>query len=213
MTVAVKTCGLNSAAAVDAAVEAGASLVGFVFFPASPRAVTPDAAGALAKRVPAGILKVGLVVDPDDATLARILAAVPLDLLQLHGNESPERVAEIKARFRLPVMKAVAIAGPADIDRARRYERVADRLMFDAKAPKSATRPGGNALAFDWELLRGERWAVPWILAGGLTAENVAEAVAISGAATVDVSSGIEDAPGRKSPAKIRAFLATAAGL
>ena len=213
MAVAVKMCGLNTPEAVDAAVQAGAQLVGFVFFKATPRAVTPEQAGALARRVPKGVLKVGLVVDADDATLRRILREVPLDLLQLHGSESPERVAEIKARFKIPVMKAVSIAGPEDIDRAHRYERVADRLMFDAKAPKSATRPGGNALAFDWALLRGERWAVPWILAGGLTAENVAEAVAISGAATVDVSSGIEDAPGRKSPAKIRAFLATAARL
>ena len=213
MAVAVKMCGLNSPEAVDAAVQAGAQLVGFVFFKATPRAVTPEEAGRLARRVPSGVLKVGLVVDADDTTLEHILREVPLDLLQLHGNESPERVAEIKARFKIAVMKAVAIAGPDDIARAHRYETVADRLMFDARPPKNATRPGGNAQPFDWALLRGERWTVPWILAGGLTAENVAEAVAVSGAATVDVSSGVEDAPGRKSPAKIRAFLATAARL
>lgn len=210
MTVAVKMCGLNTPEAVDAAVAAGARLVGFVFFKRTPRYVTPEEAAKLAARVPKGVLKVGLVVDADDATLDEIVRRVPLDLLQLHGSETPERVAEIKRKFKVPVMKAVAIAGPGDIARARTYETVADRLMFDARPPKDATRPGGNAQPFDWSLLKGVRWSVPWVLAGGLTAENVASAVRISGAETVDVSSGIEEAPGRKSPVKMQAFLKAA---
>jgi len=210
MTVAVKMCGLNTAESVDAAVQAGAGLVGFVFFKRTPRYVTPEQAGALAQRVPKGVLKVGLVVDFDDAALEEIVRHVPLDLLQLHGSETPERVAEIKKRFKVPVMKAIAIAGPDDIARARTYEKVADRLMFDARPPKDATRPGGNAQPFDWSLLKDRRWLVPWVLAGGLTAENVANAVRISGAETVDVSSGIEEAPGRKSLAKMQAFLKAA---
>ncbi len=213
MTVNVKICGLRTPDAVAAAVEGGAALVGFVFFAASPRAVTPEEAMVLCAPVPKSVTRVGLVVDADDATLAHILATAPLDLLQLHGDETPHRVAGIKARFSLPVMKVVGIASAADVDRAREYEDAADRLMFDAQPPKGADRPGGNALPFDWELIRDAEWRLPWVLAGGLTAANLAEAVAISGADTVDVSSGVEEAPGVKSLTKIREFLAVAGEL
>jgi phosphoribosylanthranilate isomerase len=213
MGVDVKICGLNDPAAVAAAVEGGARLVGFVFFPASPRVVTPAKAGELGKAVPPGIIKVGLVVDADDQALADIVKNAKVDLLQLHGHESPERVAEIKVRFGLPVMKVVAVASEADVEAAHAYEGVADRLMFDAKPPKDASRPGGNARAFDWALLKGRIWRKPWILAGGLNAANVAEAVRVSGAKAVDVSSGVEDVPGRKNPKKILEFLRVAATL
>ncbi len=209
----VKICGLNDPDAVAAAVDGGARFVGFVFFPASPRSVTPTRAGTLAAAVPGGITRVGLVVDADDGTLEEILDGAALDMLQLHGHETPERVVEVRARFGLPVMKAVPIAGAADVAAARAYEDVADRLMFDARPPVGATRPGGNALAFDWELLAGETWNLPWVLAGGLDAGNLAEAVRISGAPMVDVSSGVEDTPGVKNPDKIRAFLEIAKGL
>ncbi|MDD9877049.1 MAG: phosphoribosylanthranilate isomerase [Magnetovibrio sp.] len=213
MSVRAKICGLTSEGMVDAAVEAGAAMTGFVFFPASPRALTPERAAALAARVPAGVTKVALSVDADDALLAEIVEAIDPGLLQLHGDETPERVAEIREAFGVPVMKVIAIAGPDDVARARTYERVADMLMFDAKPPKDATRPGGNALAFDWQLIRAETWEKPWILAGGLTPENVAEAVRVSGALAVDVSSGVEDAPGVKNARKIRAFLASVVDL
>jgi len=206
----VKICGLTRETDLDAAVRAGADMVGLVFFPPSPRSVTVERAGALAARVPAGITKVALSVDADDALLARITGDVGIDLLQLHGKETPERAADIRARFGLPVMKAVAIAGPEDVARAKTYEQAVDRLMFDAKPPAGATRPGGNALAFDWRLIAGESWGRPWMLAGGLTPENVAEAIAVSGAPAVDVSTGVEDAPGIKSADKIRRFIAAA---
>jgi phosphoribosylanthranilate isomerase len=213
MGVDVKICGLSDPAAVAAAVEGGARFVGFVFFPASPRAVTPAKAGELGKAVPPGIIKVALVVDADDQALADIVTHAQVDLLQLHGHEGPQRVAEIKARFGLPVMKVVAVASEADVEAVRAYEDVADRLMFDAKPPKDATRPGGNARAFDWALLGGRTWRKPWILAGGLNAGNVAQAVRVSGAQAVDVSSGVEDAPGRKNPKKIIEFLRVASTL
>lgn len=213
MGVDVKICGLNDPAAVAAAVEGGARLVGFVFFPASPRAVTPAKAGELGKAVPSGVVKVGLVVDADDQALAAIIKNAKVDLLQLHGHESPQRVAAIKARFGVPVMKVVAVASDADVEAARAYEDVADRLMFDARPPHGATRPGGNARAFDWELLKGHTWRKPWILAGGLNAANIGEAVRTSGARAVDVSSGVEDAPGRKNPKKILEFLRVASTL
>lgn len=207
MTVQAKICGLNDAAGVDAAAQGGAAFIGFVFFARSPRAVTPEAAAPLIARAPKGIVRVGLIVDADDATIRMIVDVAKIDMLQLHGGETPARVAEIKKAFRLPVMKALPIATAADIDGAAAYEDAADRLMFDARPPKDATRPGGNALAFDWSLLKGRRFRRPWILAGGLNAANVAEAVATSGANTVDVSSGVEDAPGRKNPEKILEFL------
>lgn len=217
MTLDVKICGLSTAEAVAAAVSGGASAVGFVFFPPSPRNLSPAQAAPLVAAVPQGVTPVGLVVDADDETLVAIMAQVPLGLLQFHGTETPERVSEIKARFGIPVMKSVAVSGPGDIARARAYEGVADRLLFDAKPPPGAGRPGGNALAFDWRLIHGESrnrpWKLPWMLAGGLTADNLAEAVAVSGAAAIDVSSGVEDAPGVKNIEKIKAFLEAAAAV
>jgi phosphoribosylanthranilate isomerase len=215
MALEAKICGLTAPAAVDAAAAGGAALVGFVFHAKSPRNLSLDAAAALARRVPAGILRVGLMADETDERIAEILAAVPLDMLQLHGEETPERVVAVKRRFGKPVMKAIAVAEAADLDRAMRYLAVADRLMFDAKRPRSmaAAPPGGNALAFDWRLIAGRDWPLPWMLAGGLNAGNLAEAVRVSGARRVDVSSGVEDRPGVKNPAKIAEFLALAARL
>lgn len=213
MTVQAKICGLNDAAGVDAAAQGGAAFIGFVFFPRSPRAVTPEAAAALIARAPKGIVRVGLIVDADDATIRKIVDVAKIDMLQLHGGETPERVAEVKAAFKLPVMKALPVATAADVDGAAAYEDAADRLMFDARPPKDATRPGGNAQSFDWSLLKGRRFKRPWVLAGGLDAANVANAVATSGANTVDVSSGVEDAPGRKNPEKILEFLKVVATL
>jgi phosphoribosylanthranilate isomerase len=215
MSVQVKICGISTPEAMTAAVEGGAAFVGLVFYPRSPRAVTPAQAAALAALVPAGVMKTGLLVDAKDATIAAILKAVPLDLLQLHGSESPERVAAVKARFGLPVMKVVKLRQAGDLEAVGPFLAVADRLLFDAKPPAEMTDalPGGNALAFDWTLLSGTTWPLPWMLAGGLTPENVARAVALSGAPAVDVSSGVEDAPGKKNPQKIRAFLAAAQAL
>ncbi|NQV83239.1 MAG: phosphoribosylanthranilate isomerase [Rhodospirillales bacterium] len=213
MGVDVKICGLSDEAAVSAAVEGGASMVGFVFFPPSPRFVSVERAAELTKPVPRGIIRVGLVVDADDDWLADITANAGIDLLQLHGNETPERVHGIRERFGLPVMKVLGVLEVKDVIAAARFEGVADRLMFDAKPPVGATRPGGNARAFDWSLLSDIKTKLPWMLAGGLTADNVGEAVNISRAAAVDVSSGIEDAPGRKNCDKIAEFLAVAAAL
>jgi len=215
MTVEAKICGVNSLAAVEAAAKGGAELIGLNFYPPSPRAVSPEEAAQLADRAPPGVTRVGVFVDPDDDQLAATLAKVPLDLLQLHGRESPRRVAEIRARFARPVMKVIKLAKEEDLAAASAYLGLVDRLMFDAKAPQAAkdALPGGNAVAFDWRLLAGRRWAKPWLLAGGLTADNLAEAVDTTGARGVDVSSGVEDAPGRKSPAKIAAFLAAAKAL
>ncbi|WP_340116566.1 phosphoribosylanthranilate isomerase [Pelagibius sp. 7325] len=209
MTVQVKICGISTPEAMTAAVEGGAAFVGLVFYPPSPRAVTPAEAAPLAALVPAGVVKTGLLVDADDDTIAAILKSVSLDLLQLHGSESPERVGEVKARFGVPVMKVVKLRQPGDRETVQPFLSVADRLLFDAKPPADMKNalPGGNAVAFDWSILAGTTWPLPWMLAGGLTPENVARAVDISGAAAVDVSSGVEDAPGEKNPAKIRAFL------
>lgn len=213
MSVEAKICGLNDPGAVAAAVDGGADYLGFNFFAASPRSVGHDEAAQLGAGAPDGLIKVGVVVDADDGLLARITAGAGIHMLQLHGDETPDRVAEIKALFGLPVIKALPIASADDVEKARAYEDVADWLMFDARPPEGAPRPGGNALAFDWELIRGRHWRLPWFLAGGLDADNVAEAVATSGARAVDVSSGVEDAPGRKSPDKIRAFLQAVAGI
>jgi phosphoribosylanthranilate isomerase len=213
MSIEVKICGLNQPSAVAAAIAGGASSVGFVFFPRSPRYVDPATAASLASLVPKGVLRVGLVVDAETDILQKILTIVPLDMLQLHGAEPPSRVAEIRERFRLPVMKAIAVTDEADFDVVPEYEGVADRLLFDARPPADATRPGGNARSFDWRLLHGRSFRLPWLLAGGLDVGNVAEAVRCSGAAKVDVSSGVEDAPGHKSVEKILAFLAVAARL
>ncbi|MEM6547094.1 MAG: phosphoribosylanthranilate isomerase [Pseudomonadota bacterium] len=209
--VRVKICGLKTPGAVDAAVSAGAAYVGFVFFRASPRSVASSDAGLLADRVPAGIVKVGLVVDAEDATLDAILDAVPLDMLQLHGAESPARVAAVRGRYGLPVMKAIGLRDEGDLASVDAYARVADQLLIDAKPPKDAVLPGGNGLTFDWRLLQGREFPMPWMLAGGLNAENAAEAVAATGARQLDVSSGVEAAPGVKDAAKIAAFLAAVA--
>ena len=213
MSVAAKICGLSTPETVAAAIAGGARFVGFVFFPPSPRHLSPAQAGSLIRGVPAGVTRVGVFVDPDDALLESVLAASPLDLIQLHGEETPERVVQIKKRFGKKAMKAIKIAGESDLAAAPRYYGVADWLMFDARPPKAATRPGGNALTFDWELLRTHKWPVPWMLSGGLTPANVAEAVRVSRATAVDVSSGVESAPGIKDVAKIRAFLAAISGL
>jgi phosphoribosylanthranilate isomerase len=202
----VKICGLRDVAAMQAAVDAGASYVGLVFFPKSPRNVSISQAAEVAKAVPVGVAKVALVVDADDALLDAITDAVPLDILQLHGKETPARVAAIRNRYGLPVMKAVGVADESDLAALDAYAQVADQLLVDAKPPKNADLPGGNGLAFDWRLIAGRRWPVPWMLAGGLTPDNVAEAIALTGAAQVDVSSGVEASPGVKDPALMSAF-------
>jgi phosphoribosylanthranilate isomerase len=208
-----KICGLTDAAALDAAVSAGARRVGFVFYPPSPRHLSVDAAAALAARVPDDIDRVGVLVDPGDSELEALLERVPLSMIQLHGREGPRRVAELRERFGRPVIKAMAVAGKADLDAARAYEPVADWLLFDAKAPDGGPLPGGMGMAFDWRLLAGTVWQRPWLLSGGLHQDNVADAVRLSGARHVDVSSGVEDRPGAKSVAKIRAFLAALAAV
>ena len=206
MPIAVKICGLTEPKTLDAAIGAGAEYVGFVFFPPSPRALEAPDAAMLAARTPETVAKVGLFVDPDDSLLDRITEAVDLDVIQLHGGETPERVAAIKGRTGLRVMKVIKVAEEADIALADRYEPVADYLMFDAKPPKNATRPGGNAAAFDWQLMSGRDWRKPWFLAGGLTADNVANAIRITGTRYVDTSSGVEETPDKKSAAKIQSF-------
>lgn len=193
---------------MQAAADAGAAYVGFVFFPQSPRHLTWPDAVALARSAPPRLCKVGLVVDPDDETLAA-LATLPLDMVQLHGHEPPSRVAEIGRRLGLPVMKAVGIATAEDVANLPAYEAVADQILCDAK-PAAGPLPGGTGLSFDWRLLAGRRWRRPWMLAGGLTPANVAQAVRLTGAPQVDVSSGVEEAPGVKSAAKIAAFIAAA---
>ncbi len=210
MTIMVKICGLKSPEVVDVAVEAGADLVGFVFFGPSPRNLEPAVAAALMDRVPDGVIKVALTVDADDALLEDIVTNTSVDLLQLHGSETPEHVVALKARFGLPMMKTIPISSAADLEAARAYEQSADKLLFDSKPPKDATRPGGNALAFDWKVLQDFSSPLPWMLAGGLTADNVADAVRISGATEVDVSSAVEDTPGVKNADKIRAFIRAA---
>ena len=209
MATRVKICGLSTPESLNAAVSAGAAYVGFVFFEKSPRNVTPDQARTLALAVPEGVCKVALTVNAKDAELDAMLAEVPIDMLQLHGGETPARVAEVKTRFGLPVMKAVGVADESDLPKLNDYARVADQILVDAKPPKNADLPGGNGLAFDWRLIAGRRWAVPWMLAGGLTPENAAEAVRMTGAQQLDVSSGVESAPGVKNAAKIEAFCAT----
>lgn len=206
----VKICGLRTPADVAAVAKAGAAYAGFVFFPKSPRHLTVEAARALALAAPPGLCKVALVVDADDATLDGIVEGLPIDLLQLHGHESPDRVAEVKARYGLPVMKAVGVADEGDLAPLLDYSMVADQILIDAKPPKGAALPGGNGLSFDWRLVAQRRWLRPWMLAGGLSPENVAQAIRLTNARQVDVSSGVESAPGVKDPAKIAAFTAAA---
>ncbi|WP_170553691.1 MULTISPECIES: phosphoribosylanthranilate isomerase [Ruegeria] len=206
--VSVKICGLTAPDHVRAAVDAGARYIGFVFFPKSPRHLEVLAAAELAHLAPAGVAKVALTVNATDEELDRIVANVPLDMLQLHGKESPDRVAEVRDRFGLPVMKAIGVAEAEDLAAIDLYSEVADQLLIDAKPPRNAELPGGNGLAFDWRLLAGRKyWQRPWMLAGGLTPENVAEAIRMTGARQVDVSSGVEGAPGVKDSALVRAFI------
>ncbi|MEO0865265.1 MAG: phosphoribosylanthranilate isomerase [Pseudomonadota bacterium] len=206
--ISVKICGLSRPEHVAAAVAAGARYVGFVFFEKSPRNVKFGTARALALDVPPGVIKVALVVDADDGFLDDLTGMVPVDMLQLHGSESPERVTEIKARYGLPVMKAVGVADADDLPKLDAYAGVADQILVDAKPPKGADLPGGNGLAFDWRLIAGRRWPVPWMLAGGLEPGNVCEAIALTGARQLDVSSGVEVGPGQKDSRLIADFIA-----
>lgn len=203
----VKICGLTTPATLAAALEAGADMVGFVFFSKSPRHLEPAAAAALARMADRRALKTALTVDADDATLDALVAALDPDLLQLHGAETPERCAAIRARFGRPVMKALGVATADDLAVAPAYAAVCDRLLFDAKPPPGAAHPGGNGLAFDWRLIAGLDPGRPWLLSGGLTPENVAEALRLTGAPGVDVSSGVESAPGVKDPERIFTFV------
>ncbi len=206
----VKICGLRTVTDVEAVAQAGAAYFGLNFFPKSPRFVSIPLARELALAAPLGLAKVALVVDADNATLDAIADAMPLDMLQLHGHESPDRVAEIRARYGLPVMKVIGVAGEQDLAAILDHSTVADQIMIDAKAPKDALLPGGNGLAFDWRLLVGRKWLRPWMLAGGLTPQNVAEAIRLTGARQVDVASGVESAPGVKDAGLISAFVQAA---
>src|SRR5215467_7362903 len=207
MPLLIKICGLNTPESVDAALEAGADAVGFVFFPPSPRHLGFEAARALGARVRDRALKVALAVDAADDWLAAVIEALRPDILQLHGKETRDRVVMVRTRFGLPVIKALPIAERADLTPIRLYASVADRLLFDARAPREATRPGGLGKSFDWRLLEGIDPGVPFMLSGGLDADNVAEALRITNAPAVDVSSGVERAPGAKDADKIRAFV------
>jgi phosphoribosylanthranilate isomerase len=206
MAVLVKICGITSNEAADAAVKARADFAGLVFHRKSPRYLDPHQAASLAERLKDRLRVVALVADAGDEEIAGIAAVVKPDFLQLHGSETPDRVGAIRSRFGVPVIKALAIADSADFAGAAAYGDAADMLLFDAKAPEASMRPGGHGAAFDWQLLRGRTFARPWLLAGGLNAGNVARAIHVSGAPGVDVSSGVETAPGTKSPDMIRAF-------
>ena len=215
MTVTAKICGINDPEAMRAAITGRASHVGLVFYSPSPRAVNPGEAMALSAVVPERVQKVGLFVDPEDEQIDKTLSVVKLDMLQLHGDETPERVRDLKARTGKKVMKVIKVSEPEDLVRAEAYVRIADALMFDAKPPKGMkdALPGGNAVSFDWRILSGRKWPLPWMLAGGLTKDNVATAVELSGARIVDTSSGVEDVPGHKNVDKITEFLRAVAGI
>jgi len=213
MSVKVKICGLRTEAALNAALAGGADYVGLVFFSPSPRNVTPEAAKVLAAKARGRAKVVALMVDPDDALIDTVVAAAAPDLLQLHGDETPERVAAIRARWGRPVMKALAVATAEDARAAARYQAAADLILFDARAPADSTRPGGNGAPFDWRALLGVSDGLPFVLSGGLTPDNVAEAIRLTGAAIVDVSSGVESSPGEKDPELIRRFLDAAKGV
>lgn len=203
----VKICGLKQPDHIHVAARAGARYIGLVFVEKSPRYVPLDLARDLALETPLGVGKVALTLDASDAELDRITETVPLDMLQLHGQETPERVQEVKARYGLPVMKALGVATAEDVDRIAAYEGVADQILIDAKPPKSGALPGGNGLTFDWRLVSTRRWAGPWMLAGGLTPENVHDAIALTGVQQVDASSSLESAPGEKDPVAIDRFV------
>lgn len=204
----VKICGLTDEDAVATAVENGADMIGFVFFEKSPRNVSPDAVIEMLEDLPEDVQVVGLFVDPTDAEINRVMQRVRLDIVQLHGNETPERVDEIRLEFAVEVIKAIGVASAEDLKAAEAYVEAADYLLFDAKPPAGADRPGGNANSFPWSLMKGWTHSAPWLLAGGLTPQNVAQALAESGAPGVDVSSGVESAPGVKDADKIAAFIA-----
>jgi phosphoribosylanthranilate isomerase len=205
----IKICGINSLAAARAA--ARADFAGFNFYPPSPRHVTPARAARLAKHLSRRVKRVAVLVDPDDAQLRDVIDTLQPHFLQLHGKETPARVAAIRRAYKIKVIKALGISTTADLKRVEPYLAVADALLFDAKPPKrKGALPGGNATSFDWKLLARKRWKRPWLLSGGLSPQNVAEALRISGAAAVDVSSGVEDRPGRKSPTRIAAFIEAA---
>lgn len=208
--VRVKICGLRTVADVEAVVAAGAAYLGLNFFPKSPRFVSLDEGRTLALAAPPGLAKVALVVDATDEVLDAIVEAMPLDMLQLHGHESPDRVAEVRAKYGLPVMKVIGVADEGDLAALFDYSTIADQLLIDAKPPKGAVLPGGNGLSFDWRLVAQRRWLRPWMLAGGLTAANVAEAIRLTNARQVDVASGVESAPGVKDAGKIADFVAAA---
>jgi phosphoribosylanthranilate isomerase len=208
----VKICGIKTSDSLTAAVDAGARYIGFNFFEKSPRYLDIPSATKLAQEVPFGVCKVGLWVNPTDAELDAMLAVAPIDMIQLHGSESVERVAEIKQNYGLPVMKVIGVSGADDIAQISEYEQVADQILLDAKPPTDAVLPGGNGLAFDWNLIAKRRFAVPWMLAGGLVPENVAEAVRLTGAQQVDVSSGVEASVGVKDDQLISDFIRSANG-
>ncbi len=208
----IKICGLRDPSHLRLAASLGSRFAGLVFFPRSPRHVTRDEAAMLARSAPDTLEIAGLFVDPDDALLQETVQHMPLRMIQLHGSEPPKRVAEIRARTGLRVMKAMPVAGPEDLEGLQDYEDVADWILFDAKAPAGSELPGGNGLVFDWALLKGVKPRRPWMLSGGLTPENVAAALTVLHPDAVDVSSGVEDAPGVKSPDKIKAFIQAAKG-
>jgi phosphoribosylanthranilate isomerase len=210
MSLIVKICGLSTRETLDVALDAGADMVGFVFFPPSPRHLTLEVGRELGQAVKRRAAKVALTVDADDATLAGVVEALQPDLLQLHGRETPARLHQIKQKFGLPVMKALPVETPADLAVLPQYRDVADRILFDARAPKEATRPGGLGAVFDWHLLKNLDLALPFMVSGGLHAGNVAEAVRVTRAGGVDVSSGVERAAGIKDPEMIRAFIRAA---
>jgi phosphoribosylanthranilate isomerase len=210
MSLIVKICGLSTPETLDVAIEEGADMVGFVFFPPAPRHVSFATAGALGERVRGRAKKVALTVDADDAMLAAIVESLRPDLLQLHGKETPERVSLLKRRFGVPVIKALGVAAKGDLDRVKHYASVADWILFDAKAPADATRPGGLGKSFDWTLLRGVIPGVPVMLSGGLSATNIEEALSVARVQAVDVSSGVESSPGVKDIGKIKEFIRAA---
>ena len=210
MSLIVKICGLSTRETLDVALTAGADMVGFMFFPPSPRHLSLGAAEELGRQVKGRAQKVAVSVDADDAMLENIIEALRPDLLQLHGKESVARVRDIKAKFRLPVMKVIPVETSADLAGLAGYAAVADRILFDARAPKDATRPGGLGATFDWRLLERLDLKIPFMVSGGLNAANVAEAMRVTRTGGVDISSGVESAPGVKDPEKIRAFIRAA---
>jgi phosphoribosylanthranilate isomerase len=212
MSTRVKICGLKTETALEVALDGGADYVGLVFFPPSPRHVTLARAAAMVPKARGRAKIVALLVDPDDGLIADVVAAAAPDMLQLHGQETQERVAEVRSRWAIPIMKAVAVETAEDARAALRFSGAADLILFDARAPEASTRPGGNGAPFDWRLLAGMKGAGPFVLSGGLTPDNVAEAIRATGAGIVDVSSGVESRPGEKDPELIRRFLRTAKG-